>query len=161
MANTYDAEMDDMGGGGPSPGPGGPGQPGPASNVVPFQPRGNRNSPMLAALIRSQQSAQPSAPGPGNAAGSLTKLSGSISMLQEALNGFQPGTPPHKDVLKAIQILSKHMVQGSPAAGVQKTMFSDMLQGTVRNAMLQKLASQGQGQPGQQAQAPATPMPGA
>jgi hypothetical protein len=116
---------------------------------------------MLAALARQQQGPQQSAPGPGAQADSLNKVFGAVQMLEAALPGLGAGSKPYDDALKAIKSLTKHLPQGSPTAGVQKTMFSDMLQGTVRNALLQKLAAGGQGQPGQQAPNPATPLPGA
>lgn len=80
-----------------------------------------------------------------------------------ALPGLGVGTPVHTAALRAAQQLSRHIGQGSPTAGVQKTMLGDMLQGTVRNALLQKLMGQqgGGGGPGQQAAMPSTPMPGA
>ena len=152
MAIGADVESGDMGGQlGPPPGPGGPAAGGP--------PPGG--GPMLAALTQQQQGPQQSAPGPGANADSLNKLFGAVKILETALAGLGAGTPPYKDTLKAIQSLTKHLPQGSPTAGVQKTMFSDMLQGTVKNALLQKLASNGQGQPGQQAPNPSMPQPGA
>jgi hypothetical protein len=116
---------------------------------------------MLAALTRNQQGPQQSAPGMGAQADALNKVFGAVKMLEAALAGLGAGSPPYKDTLKAITSLTKHIPQGSPTAGVQKTMFSDMLQGTIKNALLQKLASGGQGQPGQQAPNPSMPMPGA
>lgn len=158
MANTLDADLDEGGAGPPAP-PGGGGATATAPGAGGGPPPGG--GPMLAALTRSQMGQQSSAPGPGQQADSLTKISAAIQLIQQALPGLQPGSPPHKDALKAVAALSKHTIQGSPGAGVQKTMFSDMLQGTVRNALLQRLAQQGQGRPGQQAPTPATPLPGA
>lgn len=158
MAIGMDAESGDMGGQPtPPPGPGGPAASGPPGANASPPPGGG---PMLAALTQQQQGQPQSAPGPGANADSLNKVFGAVKMLEAALAGLGAGSPPYKDTLKAIQSLTKHLPQGSPTAGVQKTMFSDMLQGTVKNALLQKLASNGQGQPGQQAPNPSMPQPG-
>ena len=159
MANTFDAEIADQAGapeaggpppGGPPPGGGASGPGGPPSG----------GGGVLAALMRQRQGPQQSAPGPGAQADALNKLSAAIELIQAALPGLGAGTPPHKDALKAVTALSRHLAQGSPTAGVQKTMFSDMLQGTVRNALLQKLQAGGQNQPGQQPPMPSQPQPG-
>jgi hypothetical protein len=125
----------------------------------------------VAALARRQQGPQPSAPGPGDQASSLTMLQNALGMMQSALSGLQPGTPVHRDVLRALQSLSRHMAQGQPTAGVQQTQLQDMLRNVVRNALLSKIM--GQQQQGQQrdqggpagampqAPMPSTPLPGA
>jgi hypothetical protein len=104
-----------------------------------------------------------------------------IGLMQQALPGLQPGTPIQQDALKAVQRLSKHVPQGSPGAGVQRTQLEDLLRNIVKNALLQRIMSQmsGKGQqqqgggpgqpagpsplPGAMAQAPmpSTPLPGA
>ncbi|HEY2530269.1 MAG TPA: hypothetical protein VGJ20_20425 [Xanthobacteraceae bacterium] len=139
--------------------------------------------PILAAIANRQRGPQPSAPGPGDQANSMTMLMQAIGLMQQALPGLQPGTPIQQDALKAVQRLSKHVPQGAPGAGVQRTQLEDLLRNIVKNALLQRIMGQqrqGQGQgsgapggagqpagpsplPGAAAQAPmpATPLPGA
>lgn len=128
------------------------------------------NNPILASLARRQQGPQPSAPGPGDQASSLSMLQNALGMMQSALAGLQPGTPVHRDVLRALQSLSRHMSQGQPTAGVQQTQLQDMLRSLARNAILSKIMGQqqqgGQGEGGPagampQAPMPSTPLPGA
>jgi hypothetical protein len=98
-------------------------------------------------------------------------LQNALGMMQSALTGLQPGTPVHRDVLRALQSLSKHMAQGQPTAGVQQTQLQDLLRNVVKNAMLSRIMGQQQqgGQGGQegpagampQAPMPSTPLPGA
>lgn len=126
--------------------------------------------PILAALQRRQMGPQVSAPGPGNTGDSMMMIKNAIAMLQTALNGLPTGSPPHRDVLNALRQLSRHTVQGTPTAGVQQTQLQDLLRGTVRNAVLQRImASQAGGAPGGPSEGPggggppmpATPLPGA
>lgn len=136
--------------------------------------------PILAALANRQRGPQVSAPGPGDQANSMTMLMQAIGLMQQALPGLQPGTPIQQDALKAVQRLSKHVPQGAPGAGVQRTQLEDLLRNIVKNALLQRIMGQqrqGQGGPpggpdqpagpsplpGAAAQAPmpATPLPGA
>ena len=143
---------------GAAPGPLGPGNAPPGGN------------PIMAALARRQQGPQPSAPGPGDQASSLTMIQNALGMMQSALSGLQPGSPVHRDVLRALQSLSRHMAQGQPSAGVQQTQLQDMLRNVVKNALLAKVAGQ-QGQAGADqggpagamptAPMPSTPLPGA
>jgi hypothetical protein len=99
----------------------------------------------------------------------MTQVQNALGMLQQALSGLQPGTPVHRDVLRALQSLSRHMAQGAPTAGVQQTQLKDMLRAVARNALLSNIMGQqqqggGQGAPsGAMAQAPmpSTPLPGA
>ena len=146
--------------------------PGPAPQGMP-----SAGGPILNSIVRKQQGPQPSAPGPGDQASSLTMVMNAIGMLQQALPGLAPGSPIHKDVLKAAQALSRHAPQGAPAAGVQQTQLQDLLKNVVKNALMQKLmANQGGGGksgggPGgpsplgggapAQAPMPSTPLPGA
>lgn len=148
------------GGGGPPPTPGGAG-----------------GGPVLAAIAGRQRGPQASAPGPGDQASSMTMLMQAIGMMQQALPGLQPGTPIQQDALKAIQRLSRHVPQGAPGAGVQRTHLEDLLRNVVKNALLQRIMGQqqqqGGGGPGQpagpsplpgamaQAPMPSTPLPGA
>jgi hypothetical protein len=90
-------------------------------------------------------------------------------MLQQALPGLQQGSPVHRDVLRALQSLSRHMAQGSPTVGVQQTQMKDMMRSLAQNALLSKIMGQQQqgggqgGPPGAMPQAPmpSTPLPGA
>jgi hypothetical protein len=123
----------------------------------------------MAALARRQQGPRTSAPGPGDQASSLTMIQNALAMLQTALPGLQPGTPVHRDLLRAVQSLSRHMAQGQPTVGVQQTQLQDMLRNTARNALLSKILGQQRQQGGEgsptgampQAPMPSTPLPGA
>lgn len=98
--------------------------------------------PILNALARGMRGPQVSAPGPGDQASSLTMLMQAMGMLQQALPGLQPGSPVHKDVLKAVQSLARHAPQGAPGGGVQQTQLQDLLKSVVKNALLQRIMSQ-------------------
>ena len=109
--------------------------------------------PVLAALARSRQGAQVSAPGMGNMAQGLMQLKTAVDMLQTALPNLMAGSQQHKDVLNALSRLTRHLPQGAPTAGVQQTQLMDLLRNTVRNALMQKLM-------GQRGQPPGGPTPG-
>ena len=129
--------------------------------------------PVLAALANKQRGPQPSAPGPGDVASSTTMVMQACSMLTQALPGLQTGTPLQQDCLKALQRLTKHVPQGAPAVGVQKTQLMDMLQSLAKNVLLAMLSGRQRGGPGgpggqagppgapAQAPMPSTPLPGA
>jgi hypothetical protein len=112
---------------------------------------------------------QVSTPGPGNQADSGMLLQQAIQLIQQAALGLQPGSPLHRDALKAATQLSRHLggaTSMGPAMGVQKTMLGDQMKRTVQNMLLQRLFGQKQpgGQPGQGpggAPMPSTPLPGA
>lgn len=164
MANGSVTEDDpemgqqDDGGGGP------PGDPTGAPQAGP--PGGPGPGGMLAALARNRQGPQISAPGPGNQADSMNKLQTAIQMIQEAALGLPPGSPLHRDALKAASSLSRHLGGASgmaPGAGIQKTQLSDMFRDTVKHMLLQRImASRGGGPGGGGAQPPmpSTPLPG-
>lgn len=102
----------------------------------------------------------------------MTMVMNALGLLQQALTGLQPGSPIHRDALRALNSLSKHVGQSSATAGVQQTQLQDLLRNTVRNALLQKIMGQqaggqpggpaGAAPPGAMAQAPmpSTPLPG-
>lgn len=121
------------------------------------------------ALPFLQKGPQPSAPGPGDQASSMTQIANAIAMIQAALAGLGAGTPIHRDALRAIQSLSRHMAQGNPTAGTQQTQVQDLLRNLMRNALLSRIMQQrgtqgGQGNtPGAMSPAPmpSTPLPGA
>jgi hypothetical protein len=162
---------DDMGPGGPDPGDAGP--PGAAGPAPPPAMQGPPpGGPVMAALARRSQQPQPSAPGAGNFAGGLMMVKNAVDMLQQALPSLPAGSQQHKDVLRSLQTLSRHLPQGAPTAGVQQTQLGDMLRNTVRNALMQRIMSQrgGAGTPGgpgpsapgaPQPPPPSTPLPGA
>jgi hypothetical protein len=113
---------------------------------------------------------QVSAPGPGNMADSGMLLQQAIQLIQQAALGLQPGSPLHRDALRAASQLSRHLGGGAgmgPAVGVQKTMIGDQLRRTVQNQLLQRLfgqqkqggGGQGGGQQPQMGGAPQAPMP--
>lgn len=142
----------DAGGGGAAPSPPTPGG-GPGGN------------PVLASLARQQQGPQPSAPGPGDQAASMSQVQTALGMLNSALPGLL-GTPIHQHVLRTVQLLSKHMAQGQPTAGVQQTQIQDLLRNVVKNSMLSKIMGQqqqggGEGGAMSPAPMPSTPLPGA
>src|SRR5215475_964559 len=118
-----------------------------------------RRGPILAALSRRQTGPQVSAPGPGDQASSITMVTNALALLQQALPGLMPGSPVHRDALRALNSLSRHVGQGGgTTAGVQQTQLHDLLRNTVRNALLQKIMGQQAGGP--QGGGPAPPMPG-
>jgi hypothetical protein len=132
----------------PSPPGGPPGPPGAGGGALPFLRRGP----------------QPSAPGPGDLARSMSMIQNAISVLDAAVMGIPLGHPLRSDVRESIKRLEKHMAQGQPTVGVQKTQFSDLLQQIGRSGFLSKILQQ-QGQQGQGgppgAPMPSTPLPGA
>lgn len=122
--------------------------------------------PILASLMRQQQGPQVSAPGPGNSADSLTTLRTAIGLMQQALHGLPQGSQQHRDVLRALTQLSRHMPQGGGTAAVEQTGLMDMLRNIQRAPIFQKILQMfGGGQGGQGGQPtppmPSTPLPGA
>jgi hypothetical protein len=91
------------------------------------------------------------------------KIKMALEMIQQALSGLDQGSPVHRDALRALTTLSRHMPQGAPVAGVQQTGIQDLMRNTMRNAIMQKL-TQGGGQGGQQQRGsppmPSQPLPG-
>lgn len=122
-----------------------PGDPQGASPPAP-----QAGGPVLAALMRQRQGPQPSVPGPGMQAQSMTQIKAAVDMITAALPGLSAGTPLHTASLNALRQLSRHLAQGAPTAGVQQTMLQDMLRRTIQNAMFQRILSQraAQGQQG-------------
>lgn len=112
---------------------------------------------MLAALARQRMAPPVSAPGPGNMAQGLMQLKTAVDMMQAALPNLATGSQQHKDCVKAISSLSRHLPQGAPTAGAQQTQIMDLLKNTVRNALMQRLMLQRQGQGGGQGGPPGPP----
>jgi len=109
-------------------------------------------------------------------------LKQAVELIHTALPNLEPGSQPHKDAVKALTSITRHLPQGAPTAGVQQTQLGDMLRNTVRNALLQRIMAQRGGQQGgggggaggggggaqagaepqlPTAAAPSTPLPGA
>ena len=168
------AFLDAAAGGEEGPPPAAPGGP-PGGGAPPGNPM-QGGGPVLAGIANRQRGPQVSAPGPGDSANSMTQIMQAVAILSQALPGLAPGTPIQQDVLKATQRLSKHVQQGQPTAGVQKTSLMDQIAALAKNAILQMIMSQqrqggpgGGGQGGQggppgamaQAPMPSTPLPGA
>ena len=152
-----------------APSPGAPAATPPPGNAGPGGPGGN---PILAAMAHRQQGPKVSAPGPGDQASSIIMVQNALAMLNQSLAGLQPGTPVHRDVMRAVQSLGRHTAQGAPTAGVQQTQAQDMLRNIVRNALMAKIMGQqqqgagasdqgGPAPPMPQAPMPSTPLPGA
>jgi hypothetical protein len=99
-----------------------------------------------------------SAPGPGDQASSMTMLQEAMARMNRALPGLM-GHPAYQDVLRALQRINRHLPQGSPTLGVQRTNLQDLLQGLVKSAMLSKIAGQQRPQPGASPDQPAGPAP--
>jgi hypothetical protein len=104
----------------------------------------------------------------------LMMLKQAVDMIHSALPNLDAGSQPHKDAVKALTSITRHLPQGAPTAGVQQTQIGDMLRNTLRNALLQKLMQQRSqpgakpdggpqsGTPGMPTQpAPSLPLPGA
>ena len=134
---------------------------GPGPGAQPPQPPGG-GGPILNMLAKRQQGPQVSAPGPGDQANALTYVLNAIGMLNQALPSLPPGSPQQKDILRAIQSLSRHAPQGAPAAGVQQTQLMDLLKNVVKNALLGRIMNQpGNQKPGAGPQNAPSPIPGA
>ena len=111
--------------------------------------------PILAALARRNMQPAVSNPGPGQMAQGLMMLKNAVDMMNAALPMLEPGSPPHKDALRALQTMSRHLPQGAGTAGVQQTQLGDMLRNTIRNSLLQRIMAQRGGGGG--AQQPGAP----
>ena len=149
-------------------GPDTPGPQGPPGGPPGAPPGGG---PVLAALANRRQGPQVTAPGPGDMANSMNMLTNAIAMIQQALPGLPAGGPIHKDVVRAISSLSRHLPQGAPTVGVQQTQLQDLLRNLMKNALLSRIMQQQKGGPGGEGAPeggpggpppmPSTPLPGA
>lgn len=80
----------------------------------------------------------------------MSKVREAINMLQMALPALPVGSDPHKDVLDAIQKLSKSVPASAEIPGVQQTQLAGLQQQAQESAMLQQLTralGQGGGPP--------------
>jgi hypothetical protein len=84
-----------------------------------------------------------------------------LDMLQGALPGLGMGSDVHRDVIQAVNRLSRHLPQGIPTAGAQMSGAQDLVRNIKRNALLQQLLQQQGGQGPQPQPQPSTPIPGA
>jgi hypothetical protein len=102
----------------------------------------------------------------------MSKLLQAVQMIQQAALGLPPGSPLHRDSLKAAQSLSRHLPQGAPSIGVQKTGAMDLIRQITQSGFLQQILGQrgqggggpgppGGGGPAQNAPSPSMPLPGA
>jgi hypothetical protein len=92
----------------------------------------------------------------------MSKLLQAVQWIQQAALGLQPGTPLHKDALKAVTSLSRHLPAGAPTVGVQRTAGMDLLRAIGQSGFLQSIMGQrAAGAPGGQPPMPSTPLPGA
>jgi hypothetical protein len=110
--------------------------------------------------MRQREGPQVSSPGPGNIGQGLMQLKTAVDMIQAALPLLPAGSQQHKDALKAVTSLSRHLPQGQPTAGAQQTQLGDVLRQTIRNALMQRIMQRGSGDGGGQP-SPSTPLPGA
>lgn len=76
---------------------------------------------------------------PGANAGALAKVREAIKILQAALPDLPPGSEPHKQVLSAIQGISKHVSPSAEVPGVQQSALRDLTASAGKNAMLQQV----------------------
>jgi hypothetical protein len=96
----------------------------------------------------------------------MNKMLQAVQMIQQAAMGLPPGSPLHRDALKAASSLSRHLPQGAPTQGVQMTGVRDLIRqiaqsGFLQNIMQQMGGGRGGGQQMPQAPNPSTPLPGA
>ena len=117
----------------------------------------------MAAMARRQGAPGVSAPGPGNTADSMGLLQTAYGLIQQALPGFQAGTPQHTSILRVMQLLSRHMGQGAGTEATQKVQLMDLMREGARNAVQQQMLRMQQqgGNQGPQAPMPSTALPGA
>lgn len=143
-------------GGAPMGGGGGPGGGGPPA------PGGGGAGGILAALQRSRNQPQPTAPGPGDQGDALMKVKQAMEMLHAALPALS-GTPIYVQITKFLGHADKAVPQGAPAAGVQQTFHKDIGRQMAKNWLMQQVAQNQGGAGGQQGAGamPSTPLPGA
>ena len=97
----------------------------------------------------------------------MAKLLQAIKFMQQAQSGLPPGSPLWKDVNNAVGKLGKHLPQGAPTVGVQKTGAMDLIrqigQGSFLPQIMAMMGGQGGGGAGGggQAPSPSMPLPGA
>lgn len=121
--------------------------------------------PDLAMIAKSRQGPQQSAPGPGDQSASMNKLLMAVQQMQQAMHGLAPGTPLWTAVNRALGQIGRHLPQGAPTVGVQKTGVMDLLRQIGQSGFLQQImqgGGGGGGPPGggQQPPMPSMPLPG-
>lgn len=70
----------------------------------------------------------------------MSKVRTAVDMLQQALPGLPIGSPPQKDVLDAIQKLSKSVPASEAIPGVQQTQLAGLQKDAQETAMLRNLS---------------------
>lgn len=96
--------------------------------------------------------AQMPTPDRGGQAAALALVSTAVRILERALPQLGAGSDPGKDVMKALQNLTKHVPPGATSPGVENSAMQQMmLAGKQEQPQQQVLAAMGQGQ---------APMPG-
>jgi hypothetical protein len=76
---------------------------------------------------------------PGVMADALSKVREAVRLLEMTLPGLQPGSDPHKAVLKAITDLSKIVPASAAPQGVQATTIAGLGADAQKTAMLRML----------------------
>ena len=141
--------------------PGGPPGAAPGGGGPPGSPGGGPPGGVLAALQRAQQQPGPTMPGYGDQGDSLMKVKAAAEGLALALPGLGVGTPIYTEVARILSRLGKHLPQGAPTIGVQKTFHQDLGRRMQKNWLLQQVMANQGADGGQQQPVPQTPMPGA
>lgn len=96
--------------------------------------------PGLAALMAARMAPRPTAPGQGTQGGGMAKVGDAIQMLTVALGQLAPGSDIHRDVNRAIGMLSKHA--GGASGQPEHQRFIDMARNAQRNMQVQRLIAQ-------------------
>jgi hypothetical protein len=78
----------------------------------------------------------------------MNQLLTAVRGIQQAIQGLQPGSPLHRDALKAVTQLSRHLPQGAPTAGVQMTGMRDLMQQIMRSPFMAQIMQQLSGKGG-------------
>ena len=133
--------------GAPPPSPGGMPQPG--AGTQPGQPPFG-SSPVSAPT-----------PNRGLQAAGLAQIVWAVRLLEKALPQIGAGTPPGKDILKAISSLTKHVPAGAASPGMEQTALQGLMQQSKQEApQLQAMrAAGGPSAPGTPGGPPASPAP--
>lgn len=161
MANGDASQIPGQDGGGP------PAGPPPGAGGPPGLPGGGPPGGVMAALQQQGgQSPGPTAPGPGDQGDALMKVKMAMEAITQAMPGLGAGTPAYTEAARFLARMGRHLPQGAPTAGVQKTFHKDMGRQMAKNWLMQQvMANQGGGggPPGgdQGNPMPSTPMPGA
>ena len=83
----------------------------------------------------------------GQEAAGLAMLSVAVKVLEKSFSLMGVATEPGKDILKALNVLSKHLPAGQVPTGVQNNAMQDTMDQNRKMAMLLPLLRQGGGAP--------------